>query len=292
MKKAEKALNQWSLFQSSSAKYEKAQECYEKAVTQYKANGCFEKAGHAMESVASMAEKLASDRLENFLGKHYEDAAKCYENANLPEKSKLMYIKAAEIYQRGGKRAGPAFEQAAGQASDLTERKELLMRAYNSHLQQSSKVSAALALRKLALCEVESHGFDNAMELFDQLGREALDDSTTRSGAFRILFLALLANLAQLGSWHQSHPGSGSKRDILDRLAQRFQLYQQLDSQFNQHCREHMLITALLQALEGGDAEAYDAAVKSYRSVCPLEKPLQLMLDEGKGGLALGATVL
>lgn len=292
MKKGDDTLNSWNIFKSNNTKCEEARDYYEKAAVQYKSNSVFDKAGEAYERIGAMVLKIPSELKDMDYARAMEDAGKMYVNAQNAEKAKAMFVEAAEAYSRTGKRgAAGAFEAAADACTDRNEKKELLLRAYGSHREKGSKVSATSILTKVAFCDVQGYAFQSAMDLFDQLGREALEDSLTRVSAFRVLFLALLANLAQLGG-HQQPPLSVSPAEVLESLRQRFQLYQQLDTNFTKNCREHMLITELLQAIDTCSVEAYDAAVKSFRRVCPLEAPQQLMLKEGREGITSGGMIL
>lgn len=292
VKKAEEHLKSWNFFKSSSEKNEKAVEYYEKAANAYKMESNFEKSGTCFEKAARLSAKSSSELKDMDMARFFEEGGKMFANANENEKAKELYLEAGEALNRGGKRAGGAFEQAALLATDISEKRELFQRAVKCHRESGSKVSATILLNKLALMEVEAMAFDKALELFEQLGRDALEDSVTRTGAFRILFRALLANLAQLGGHQQPNPVPYSRGEILTQLRQRFEAYQMLDIQFNKNCREHMLMTELLAALEGGDEEGYDAAVKSFRKVCVMEAPEQLMLREGKGGFSVETAVL
>lgn len=292
MKKGDDALNSWNIFKSNNSKYEEARDYYEKAAVQYKSNSVFDKAGEAYERFAAMVAKIPGEMKDIDYARGMEDAGKMYLNAHKKEKAKAMFVEAAEAYGRTGKRgAATAFEAAADACEDRNEKKELLLRAYASHREKGSKVSATSILTKVAFCDVQGYAFQSAMDLFDQLGRDALDDSLTRVSAFRTLFLALLANLAQLGG-HQQPALSVSPGEVLANLRQRFSLYQQLDTNFTKNCREHMLITEILQAIDAGSVEAYDAAVKSFRKVCPIEAPQQLMLKEGREGITSANLIL
>lgn len=292
VKKAEEHLNSWNFFKSSSEKNEKATDYYEKAANAYKMESDFEKAGACFEKAAKLSLKSSSELKDMDAARLYEEGARMYVNGNQNEKAKELFVEAGEALIRGGKRAGGAFENAFVNASDMNEKRELFQRAIKCHRESGSKVGATMLLTKMAVMEVEAMAFDRALELFDQLGRDALEDSVTRTGAFRILFRALLANLAQLGGHQQPNPVLLPPSEILVQLRKRFEVYQALDTQFNKKCREHMLITELLAALEARDEDAYDAAVKSFRKVCVVEASDQLMLQEGKGGLSLGTAIL
>lgn len=292
VKKAEEHLNSWNFFKSSSDKTEKGIDYYEKAGNAYKMDSMFEKAGNCFEKVALLSEKTSSSLKDADMARNFEEAGKMFSNAGQNEKGKEMFMAAGEALSRSGKRAGASFEQAAVLAVDVSEKRALFQRALQAHRESGSKVSATMALNKIANMEVEAMAFDKALELFDQLGREALEDTASRTGAFRILFRALLANLAQLGGHQQPNPVSCAPSEILEQLRQRFEAYQMLDTQFNHRCREHVLMTELLAALDARDEAAYDLAVKDYRKVCVVEAPEQLMLNEGKGGLSLATALL
>ncbi|EPY33412.1 alpha-soluble NSF attachment protein [Strigomonas culicis] len=140
-----------------------------------------------------------------------------------------------------------------------------------------SKVTATEIVQKMADAKARSGDYAAAQQQFDQLARDALDDPLSRGNARKLFFSALLAQLAGMTP--------DTLMEAVGVLEETFNEYQELDVQFNVHTREHMLITALIDALQEENVEGFEEAVCEYDNICPLDATRQKMLTKAKATL-------
>lgn len=293
MGKAAAALSSWRLFSSQESKEDDAKRYYEKATVQFKAAENYGQAAKAYRCWADLCKSRPSSSSPMEIGMLLDGCGKMSAAAGDTGSAILAYQDGAAAYEEGNQplKAAALYEEVAKLATSTQEQEVAYYSANRLYTQKGAKVSASRCLRECAMVKVAAKDYMGAAELFDFLGREALEDRCDRSGAFRIFFQALLCLLAQLGLC-TTEPSIRPPGEVLDELRERFDLYQQLDTNFTVRCREHMCISALLNALTNGDAELYDATVKEFVAVCPQEGPQRAMLAAGKAAASLQLSIL
>lgn len=273
MEDAEKSLAKFALFTSKEEKYEKAHDRFLQAATFFKADSSFVKAGGAYERAAEMAEKLSNeiDYVQDM-----QNAAMMYRKGK-DKRATEMLLRVVELQDKNGKyRDAAKMLVTAAEDADMpaNEAIDLLNRAAKYYKSENSKASAAEINEKVALMLCKGSRYAEARKAFEKLGRDCLDERLTRGLARKHFFMALLAELADI---HVASLDSG-----IDALRERFEQFQDLDPQFDPNTREHMLIHAVLEALEAQDIEAYQAAVDDYDNIIPLDDRKARMLLRGK----------
>lgn len=126
--------------------------------------------------------------------------------------------------------------------------------------------------------------YGQARMAYENLARSALEDRLARGNARKLFFSALLAHIASMTT--------NTLMEDAGVLQQLFDTYQDLDTQFNVHTREHMVITALLDAIMSDNSDMYDDAIRQYDDICPLDKLRRAMLDKGRETLRAHASDL
>ncbi|CBH18682.1 hypothetical protein, conserved [Trypanosoma brucei gambiense DAL972] len=257
---AEKLLHKgWLSFLGSGSNYEKAHEKLVSAGTQYKAAGDFANAARVFERAAELCKK---DKNEVDFIVDLEEAARCHAKAGDVKAATRLYEQIVDTYDR--KRQNVKAAKACLSLSELLgsdERAvEWLDRATKYYEAQGSHTMAADVLKSMAEQMIKGGNYEGALMMYDRLARKALDDRAARLGARNLFFMALLSQLSTLTSENVS-VGVESVRE-------RFTEYQELDPQFNEYTREHMLITAIIEAMECESPEKLKEAIDDYSTVC------------------------
>lgn len=272
---AEKDLKKFSFFSSGSEKYDKAHDKFMQAATQYKAAASFSKAAGAYSRAAEMSAKSGN---EMDRAVELEESAKAHIKANDTASAISQYSEAVDIYDKNQKFSNAAKAcAAAGDIAQGPEAMKWLDRAVKYYRTQGAKVTASEIVQKMADAKARSGDFAGARDIYEQLAREALDDRVARGNARKLFFFALLAQLAMMTP--------DSMMEDVGALQETFEEYQELDTQFNQHTREHMFISAVIAAIQEEDVEAFDDAATEYDSICPLDAITQKMVAKGKQAL-------
>lgn len=268
----EKILKKFSFFSSSDDKVDKAHEKFLQAATQYKASGSFAKAASAYRRAADMSQKSKN---EGEMCVELEEAGKACVKAGDVNSAVELYKQAVEIYEKNQKLVNAAKVCVAiGEIAQGSEAMQWLQRAVRYYKTQGSKVTATEIVEKMADVKAKSGDYEGAREMYDELARDALDDRVSRGNARKLLFSSLLAQIAGMTS--------ATLMEDVGVLQERFEDYQELDTQFNRNTREHMLISALIEAIQSEDIGAYEAAVQEYDSIVPLDPCREKMLLKGK----------
>lgn len=268
----EKILKKFSLFSSNDDKVDKAHEKFQQAATQYKAAGNFAKAAGAYHRAAEMSQKSKN---EGEMCIEMEEAAKAYVKAGDINSAVSHYKQVVDIYDKGQKHVNAAKACVAlGEITQGNEAMQWLQRAVKYYKTQGSKVTATEIVEKMANVKANGGDYAGAREIYDELARDALDDRVSRGNARKLFFSSLLAQIACMTN--------ATLMEDVGVLQERFEEYQELDTQFNQNTREHMLISALIDAMQAEDPDAYEEAVQEYDSIVPLDPVRQKMLLKGK----------
>ncbi|KEG10595.1 putative SNAP protein [Trypanosoma grayi] len=275
MEEGEKSLSKFSLFNFSSDKSEKARDKFTQAATQYKACGEFAKAGHAYKRAADMSQKSNN---EWDVATDLEEAARSYVKCGDTSKAVQMYAQVAELHEKAQRYSKAAKTCISlGEIAHEKEAMQWLEKAARFYELQGSRVTADEVVLKMADVKARCGDYDGAREVYDRLARAALDDRVSRGGARKLFFTALLAELATFTS--------DSIQEDVAVLQERFDEYQGLDTQFNELTREHMLIRAVIEAIQEESVEKMDEAVSEYDNICPLDEMRGKMLLRAKTAL-------
>jgi alpha-soluble NSF attachment protein len=268
MEEGEKQLTKFAPFTSSDEKRDKAREKFLQAATQYKAVTNWLRAAAAYQRASDMSSKSKSE--SDFVS-DCEDAAKCFRKAK-DRRSTELFEKVVDMYAQQQR-----YSQAAKYCLTIAEDSEgqealsWMQKAVRYHRSDNSKVTANEVVVKMADTYLKIGDYDEARKIFDKQARDALDDRLSRGGARKLFFNALLCQLAQLTPTNMS--------ESLGSLVERFEEYQELDNQFNEHTREHIFIADIIKAIEAQDIEAFETAVSEYDEIVPLdEKKMKLVL--------------
>lgn len=276
MHDGEKSLKKFSLFGGGGDKADAARDKFIQAGTQYKAAGNFAKAANAYKRAADMSAKSKNDMDQAC---DLEEAGKAAVKAEDVASAKAYYTEAVDIYDKLQKYNNAA--KACSTMGELMSGPEALAwleKASKYYRTQGSKVTASEVVLKMADAKARGGDYEGAFEMYDQMGRDALDDRLSRANARKLFFTALLTRIARLTP-------QSSFLEEMDQLEEQFQEYQDLDSQFNHNTREHMLIAQLIDAIRSEDLAGYDEAVKEFDSIVPLDDMRQKMLLKGKSAL-------
>lgn len=271
---AEKKLAKFALFTSNEEKFEKARDRFLQAATMYKASSAWDKAANAYMRASDMSSKNKQEM--DYADDRY-NAALMYQK--IPDSRALGLLQeVVDIYDKNGKFANAAkicvaIAEQPG-TEDSVEWFEKAMRYYKN---EGSKVVATDIVLRIAQFYINKGDYGSAESIYDRTAKEYLDDRNSRGGARKVFFNALLCKIADLTASNLTE-GTSALRD-------KFQEYQELDTQFTEHTREHMLILAICDALEAGDVDAYSEAVADYDNICPLDDVKTKMLLRGKQAL-------
>lgn len=275
MAEAEKQLKKRSWFSSSDAKVDEAHDTFLQAATQYKAAGNFAKVAQAYKRASEMSLKNKS---ESDQAVEMEEAAKAYVKAGDAKSAAALLRDVVDMYDKAQKYTNAA--KACAALGDITmgdEAMRWLQQAVRYFRNQGAKVTASEIVLKMADMKARSGDYAGAQQIYDQLAREALEDRVARGNARKLFFTTLLCQLALMTP--------ESLMEDVDALEERFQEYQELDTQFNTNTREHMFMTDVIAAIQGEDTAMFDEAVHEYDSICPLDDLREKMILKGKQAL-------
>lgn len=272
MAEGEKGLKKFSLFSSGDDKTDKAHEKFLQAATQYKASGNFTKVAKAYCRAADMSQK---NKNEGEMCIEMEEAGKAYVKAGDIKDAIAHFRQVVDIYDKNQKLVMAAKVcTALGDITQGAEAMQWLQRAVKYYKAQGSKVTANEIVEKMGDVKARGGDYAGAREVYDELGREALDDRVARGNARKLFFSALLAQIASMTS--------ATLMEDVGVLQERFEDYQELDTQFNENTREHMLIAAIIEAIQNEDPDAYEREVQEYDSIVPLDPTREKMVLKGK----------
>ncbi|RNF25735.1 putative SNAP protein [Trypanosoma conorhini] len=276
MAEAEKSLKGFSLAKYFSGdKYEKARDKFTQAATQYKACNNYAKAAKAYGRAADMSRASKNDV---DVTTDLEDAARCYVKANDTKTAADLYAQVLEQYEKGQMHIKAA--KTCVSLSEITEGAapiKWLEKASTYYRMQGSRASADELRQKVAEAKARLGDYKGARELYELLARDTLNDAVLRSAARKLFFMALLTQLATF-----------TKENVMEDVAElreRFEEYQELDPQFDHLTREHMLVKAVIEAMEEESVEKMEAAVMDYDKICVLDDLKEKMLLRAKQAL-------
>ncbi|ATZ80546.1 soluble N-ethylmaleimide-sensitive factor (NSF) attachment protein [Bodo saltans virus] len=263
LKEGEKICNDFSLstlFVSKSDIRMDAREKFLCAATHYKANGLWSNAGLAYVKAVEMSEK---NKCNTDIADDLINAGKCFKKANCDYKE--YYEKALSIYQKMGKN---------DKVVELYVEIGNIDKAIKMYEGIGYKTSLTeLVLKKIEKM-VEESEFHEANFEYEKYAKLCLDDRLLRGMSRKYFFLALLCKIANIHSDNILESISTVKED--------FEIYQDLDTQFNVYTREHMLINDIIISFEENDIDKFEFAYNDYCDICAIDNQKKFLLSKCK----------
>ncbi|RNF10965.1 putative SNAP protein [Trypanosoma rangeli] len=276
VKEADKSLKGFSLAKYFRGdRYESARDKFKQAATHYKACNNYTKAAKAYERAADMS-RAYKDEVDETTD--LEDAAMCYVKTNDKKTAAALYTLVLGQYEKNQMHIKAA--KICVSLSEITEGTApitWLEKAAVYYQMQGSRASADGLRQKVAETKARLGDYKGARELYEQLARDTLNDAVLRSAARKLFFMALLTQLA-------TFTGESIMEDVTE-LRERFDEYQELDTQFDHLTREHMLVSAIIEAIQEESVEKMDAAIMDYDKICVLDELKEKMLTRAKHAL-------
>lgn len=255
---AEKKLNAFFTFGN---RQEEACELFEKAANLYKVAKKFKKAGDTFIKTVSCHLKLSS---KYDAARAYQDAANCFRKKHQDDCVKALQ-NAVSLFCECGK-----FSQAAKIEKDMGEMLEK-SKKYESaahHFKlaaeyyegENSKSTATTCLAKVAHLYGLIKKYSDAVEIYEEVADNALEDKLLSWGAKDYLFKALICRLASMKSVEEN----------LGDVKTAIEDYKDKDMRFGDS-RECKLIETLVAALEKEDIKKYKRELKKYDDISKLD---------------------
>jgi alpha-soluble NSF attachment protein len=283
---AEKKMSGFSLFSSGEEKREKAHALLLQAATIFKANANFVSAGMTYKRAADIAKKNNDDiSYGDDMSNAMAMMLKC---DNYGEASK-MGTEIVDYYDKTGKysiaaricmQLGEYKPESAGlRTSDevRTGTEQWLLKAMTYYRNEGSRATANDIRLKLAERKALNGDLEGAKAEFEALGTESIDAGLTRGMAHKHFFMALLCLVGSLKPSNLMEQG--------EILRQEFEKYTEMDTQFSEYTREHMLITGILRAVDETDVEVFEDAVHEFSEIGAVDQLKARLLVQGKQAL-------
>jgi len=256
MEKADKRLKGGFSFFSGNAKFEDAVELYTKAGNSFKIGKKWDRAGEAFTKAAECHLKLQS---KHEAAQSYLNAAMCYKKTNIT--TAVMCMKQGiEFYTEEGRFSIAAKHQKElaelyEDQSDLENAIAAYQTAADYHEGEGSTSAASSCLLKVALFSAQLERYDKAIELYEQIAAQSIDNNLLKWSVKDYFLRAGLCHLA--------------KGDVVaaERAVER---YMDMDATFSSQ-RECKFLQELVTACKNYDVEAFTNAVVEYDSISKLD---------------------
>eukprot|EP00759_Apiculatamorpha_spiralis_P051900 PhF_6_TR5541/c0_g2_i1/m.7881/K15296/NAPA, SNAPA, SEC17; alpha-soluble NSF attachment protein len=262
-------------FFGGESKYEKAREHFMQAGNFYKASQMWLEAANAYTRCMEMSVKL---KQEMDVAEDLENAAMCYKKANDP-RAKELYEKVIQTYLKNGK--GTQASKLAQKIADLCESEgdvpgaiQWYTRAADLMKRENSLRTAQQVLLKVAALHALGGHYDEAIALYEDIGKDYASDRLLKGAARKELFMAALCHLANLKPIQ--------KDEGIDAFQETFQSYEDADSMFTAQTWEHILITKIIQAFKEDSVQQFADAVSEYEDICPMDELKQKLVMRAK----------
>ncbi|KAF8905537.1 vesicular-fusion protein SEC17 [Gymnopilus junonius] len=258
LEKADKKANSsggW--FTSSSTKYEEAGDLYQQAANSFKLEKLFKEAGDCFAREAECRELCKE---ENEASNAWWNAAKAYKRG-YPDLAIQALTQTVVHLTKGGRfRQAADREKEIGQiylqeSNNLQKACESFERAGDWYQQEDAAATANACFKDAADLHAELENYPQAIARYEQVADQSLTSALTKYSVKEYWLRASLCALA-LGDTVTA------KRNM--------QKYCNQDVTFSS-TREAKFINVLIEAVEGGDAEAFTAAVFEFDQVTKLD---------------------
>jgi len=255
--KAKAKLKGFSWFGSGATKYEDASESYIKAANIYKMAKKWDAAGTAY---INAAECLVKAQSKHEAATNYINASNSLKKTNITESIKALKT-AIELFTDEGR-----FSIAAKHQKDLAELYETeaqdLQSAMDSYQTaadyfegENSTSSANACLLKVAQLAAQVEKYDKAIELYEQVARQSIDNNLLKWSVKEYFMKAGLCHLCS--------------QDIIS-CKRALEKYQEMDCTFSSQ-RECKFLKDIIAAYENYDVEAFTQAVVEFDSISKLD---------------------
>ncbi|KAI5121263.1 hypothetical protein M0805_002308 [Coniferiporia weirii] len=244
-------------FSSASTKFEEAGDLFQQAANSFKLEGNFEKAGDAFSKEAECREKY--DEI-NDAANAWWNASKAFKQAGSP----TLAIEALNQTVTNMTKSG-RFRQAADrmkdigqiylQSSDLHRACDSFEQAGKWYQQEDANAVANGCFKDAADLHAQIDQFGPAIALYEQVAERSLQSSLTKYSVKEYWLRSGLCALANSDS-------VTAKRNMDN--------YRRSDPSFTS-TREAKLLSALIEAVESGDLEAFATACRDYDQITRLD---------------------
>jgi alpha-soluble NSF attachment protein len=271
MQEGENRLEKFAPFTSGEEKREKARDKFIQAATIYKATDNWAGAAAAFKRSADMSEKSKNeiDVIDDLT-----NCGNAQRKAGDLKQATEILTRVVDMLDKNGKYAA-ASRVCIGLGDDGGDAADAWYQKAIGYLRNDGmKVSSNEIVVKMINRSVERGHYDYARQEYDKMAKEYLDEALTRCNARKYFFMALLCRIATITPTNLV--------EGIEALQQEFAEAQDMDPQFNGYTREHMLIAAVIDALENEDPDAFTDAVMDYDNICPLDASKEKMLLRGK----------
>ncbi|KAF8168149.1 vesicular-fusion protein SEC17 [Crassisporium funariophilum] len=258
LEKADKKANSstgW--FSSSSTKFEEAGDLYQQAANSFKLEKLFKEAGDAFAREAECRELCKET---NEAANAWWNAAKAYKRGFPDLAIQALSQTIVHLTQGGRFRQAADREKEIGQiylqeSHDLRKACDSLERAGDWYAQEDATATANACYKDAADLHAELEEYPQAIQRYEQVADHSLSSALTKYSVKEYWLRSGLCALA--------NNDIVTARRNMDR-------YKSQDTTFAS-TREAKFINALLEAVEGGDPEAFTGAVVEYDQVTKLD---------------------
>ncbi|XP_004364672.1 soluble NSF attachment protein [Capsaspora owczarzaki ATCC 30864] len=253
-----------NLMGSNNVKYEEAVELYKLAANQYKMVKKWKEAGDAFVECAKLSIKLES---KHDAAAHYVDASTCYKKTSAAAAVAALRS-ATDIFCDMGRLSIAAKQQQAiaevyeTELADFEQAITAYEQAADWFAGEESTSSATKCLLKVAQFSAQLGKYPRAAEIYEQTGRQSLDNNLLKYSAKDYFMKASLCQQCTgdlvkaqnaLESYMTMYPGFADTR-------------------------EGKFVSDLLKALETSDADGFTSIVADYDSISRLDPWLTSIL--------------
>ncbi|CAK9263340.1 unnamed protein product [Sphagnum jensenii] len=268
-KKADKKLSGWLVFGTN---YDDAAELLEKAANSYKLAKSWDKAASAYIKLANCQLKLDS---KHEAASAYVDAANCYKKSQPQEAVQMLNLAIAMFEDIG--RFSIAAKHYKGIA-DIYEKEEDIEKAMDYYDRAAQLYSgegidstANQCKIKVAQFAAELEQYDTAIEIYEDVARQSMNNSLLKYGVKGYL---LNAGLCQICG-----------KDVVG-MNNALEKYQELDPTFSS-TRECKLLMDLVGAIDEVDVVKFTDIVRDYDNMSRIDQWKTTLLLRAKNTLKL-----
>jgi len=266
-----KASSSTGWFASSSTKFEEAGDLYQQAANSFKLEKLFREAGDAFSKEAECREKCKET---NDAANAWWNAAKAYKRGFPDLAIQALSQTVVHLTQAGRFRQAADREKEIAQIylqdqNDLRRACESFERAGEWYAQEDAAATANACFKDAADLHADLEEYQIAVARYDQVASHSLNSALTKYSVKDYWLKALLCVLA-------STDYVSARRNL--------QRYGQQDNTFPS-TREAKFVTALLDALDEGNEEAFTNVVFEYDQVTKLDNWKTAILLKIKRGI-------
>ncbi|KAF8078669.1 soluble NSF attachment protein [Lyophyllum atratum] len=252
-----KANSSGGWFTSSTAKFEEAGDLYQQAANSFKLEKLFKEAGDSFAREAECREKCKE---QNEAANAWWNAAKAYKRGFPDLAIQALTQTIVHLTQAGRFRQAADREKEIGQiylqeSNDLRKACESYVRAGEWYAQEDATATANACYKDAADLHADLDEYPQAIARYEQVADHSLTSALTKYSVKEYWLKAGLCALAM-------NDVVTAKRNLTK--------YSNQDATFAS-TREAKFLTALIEAVEAGDQEAFTGAVVEFDQVTKLD---------------------